>query len=320
VGSSATSLLAQRPARSPLSAGEIIGLLLLLGLTPLFFISGPAWLTTDTGRALANLAHVGVFALITLLMQGRIDLSRPRRWLLLTALVAAVSLAIELIQSQVGRSASWHDGLRNLTGTWLAIFWLQRPTAAVWAGRLLASSLLIIEIALVAMTAAAEQRMIDQLPLLSGMESKADVARWQGIASEVSQSGEVATEGDFSLQARLSTAAFTGISLSKLPNDWSEYSTLTFELYNPQSEDLPMTIRIHDAHHELSDQRWRFEDRFNKRIVVQPGWNHFEISLREVHQAPESRSMDLGLIKELRLFAAGLGEPKVIHADNFRFE
>lgn len=318
--SSASSLRLRKLGALHFSAGEIFLALLLLSVLPLFFITGPAWMTTDTARALSNLAHVVIFALGTILISGRVDLSRPRNWLLLTLVITAISLAVELIQSQVGRSASWHDGLRNLTGSWLAIFWLQRPSAAVWLGRSLATLLLLFEIGLAAGSAVAQQRMINQLPRLSDMESNWDVERWQGIASEIARSGDRATEGSHALQARLSTAAFSGISLTTMPNDWSKYNELRFDVYNPQGEELQITVRIHDADHQLAETPWRFEDRFNRRLLLEPGWNHFRISLREVEQAPEGRQMDLGLIKELRLFAAGLEEPKVIYADNFRLD
>jgi VanZ family protein len=321
VTSSASSLCTRKLNAFPFSAAEILLTLILLAVLPFFFVGAPAWMTTDIVRAFSNLAHIVVFALATLLVSGRIDLSHPRRWLLLTVIVVAISVVVELIQSQVGRSASWHDGLRNLTGTWLAIFWLQAPTATVWLGRIATALLLSMELGMVGGTIAAQQRMAAQLPLLSGMESSWDLERWQGIAGEeLARSEDYATEGNYALIARLTTSEFSGISLTKMPNDWRAYNELSFDLYNPQDHELQITVRIHDADHEVSEARWRFADRFNQRLMAEPGWNRYRISLKEVEQAPEGRKMDLSLIKELRLFAAGLEEVKVIYADNFRFE
>ncbi|MCW8194451.1 hypothetical protein F6455_06605 [Proteobacteria bacterium 005FR1] len=318
--SSASSLRVHKSQTFFHSAGEGLLALVLLAILPFFFVGAPAWMATDVIRALANLAHIGFFALATVLVAGRVDLRSPRRWLLLTGVVVIISLLIELIQSQVGRSATVHDGLRNLTGTWLAILWLQRPSAGVWLGRAIVGGVLLLELGLVAETIAAQQRMRAQLPLLSGMESVWDVNRWQGIASEVRQSDDHASEGTYALEARLGPTAFSGISMTRMPNDWSAYGELSFDVYNPQAKKLQLTVRIHDADHEIAEAAWRFEDRFNRRLLVEPGWNHYRISLAEVQQSPEEREMDMSLIKELRLFAAGLEEEKIIYLDNFLFD
>jgi VanZ family protein len=312
------SLAVQR-LTSPLQPGEILLALLLVALAPFFFVSGPAWLFGHTTGAFANLAHVIFFALLTLLIHRRIDLTRSRRWLVVTGAVAVASVVVELIQSQLGRTPSVHDGLRNLTGVWLVIFWLRRPATSVWLARFLATALLFVEFALVATRIAEQQRMFDQLPLLSGMEASWEVERWQAVASELGQSGEFASEGEFSLQVQLSTLPYSGIALRSLPNDWSRFGQLSFDIYNPHSDCLQITVRINDVHHERGDHPWRHADRFNQRLFVEPGWNTFEFPLREVREAPNDRSMDMELIKELRLFAAGLEEPKDIYVDNFRF-
>ena len=50
---------------------------------------------------------------------------------------------------------------------------------------------------------------------------------------------------------------------------------------------------------------------------MEPGWNHFQISLVEVEQAPENRKMNLKDVFRLGLFATNLKEPRVLFFDYF---
>jgi hypothetical protein len=144
---STTSFAAQR-LLLPRSGREVLFVILTLLSLPFFFINGPGWLSTDTGKAMSNLGHIPFFVLVTLLIRSRFFLKSAGGWLTVSLAAFALGGAIELIQSLVGRSASWHDVLRNLTGTWLVVFWLQRPTALMWFGRVVATSLLVIEMSL----------------------------------------------------------------------------------------------------------------------------------------------------------------------------
>lgn len=305
----------------PRSGREKVLVLLTLAALPFFFLgSGSSWLASDLGRAFANLGHIPFFALVTALIGSRFSLAAPGRWLAVSAVILALSIAIEFFQSQVGRSASWHDVLRNLTGSWLAIFWLQPGRPSVWCGRVTATSLLAMELFLFTSLAVSQQRLADQLPTLANFETPAEIERWQPLNSALAQSNGISSEGRFALQIDLSTAAYSGASLTKLPQDWSDYRRLNFDLYNPHADGLQMTLRIHDLRHEFGENKWQYNDRFNQRLDVQPGWNHYGVLLESIEGAPEMRRMDLSRIETLQLFATSLAEPKVVHADNFRLE
>lgn len=304
----------------PRSGGEALLLSLVIIALPFFFITGPGWLTTNLGKYLGNLGHIPFFALLTLLASSRLPLDRPRRWFLFSAAVLFVSLVMEFVQSRIGRSADWQDVLRNLVGSWLVLFWLQKPCIRIWSGRLATGSFVLAEVVLSLALALEQQQLEARLPTLADFENVSEEKRWEPIAGTVMQSEENASHGKFSLKGLLKAAPFSGISLSRLPHDWSAYNSLNFDLYNPQPKPLYMTLRIHDAGHELGDRRWQYYDRFNRRLKLQSGWNYYRIDLQTLRNAPESREMDLRFVENLSLFAAGLSEPKVIYADNFRLE
>lgn len=316
VASSATArtLIALR------SGGEgLLWLLLFLAL-PFFFVSA-SWFSDNSGQYLINLGHAPFFALLTYLVNSRVRLDRPRRWLTCSLAILAFSVLIEFIQSKVGRSADWRDVLRNLLGCWLILFWLRNSGSVLtWAGRILTAGLLLADIAIALNMAFSQYQLNARLPTLADFENSGDGEQWVAIASELSRSDEAASQGKFALKGQLSSAPFSGISLSRMPGDWSHYAWLDFDLYNPDPEELKMTLRIHDARHESGDRRWQYGDRFNRRLTLESGWNHYRIQLKTVEEAPENRELDLRSVKNLSLFAAGLSEPKVIFADNFRLE
>jgi hypothetical protein len=81
---------------------------------------------------------------------------------------------------------------------------------------------------------------------------------------------------------------------------------------------MAMTCRIHDRIHVQGAQR--FQDRFNRRYTIQPGWNRIHIPLLDVQQAPEGRAMDLNFIMAVGLFATRLDRLRIVFLDDIRLQ
>jgi hypothetical protein len=62
----------------------------------------------------------------------------------------------------------------------------------------------------------------------------------------------------------------------------------------------------------------RFQDRFNRRYTIQPGWNRIHIPLLDAQQAPEGRAMDLSAVMAVGLFATRLERPRTVFLDDIR--
>ena len=72
--------------------------------------------------------------------------------------------------------------------------------------------------------------------------------------------------------------------------------------------------RVHDQlHKELARA---YTDRFNTRFFVKNGWNDFQISLRDVQQAPATREMDMHKIEGFAIFVISQPRPRVLYLDN----
>ena len=67
---------------------------------------------------------------------------------------------------------------------------------------------------------------------------------------------------------------------------------------------MTLTLRVHDAAHDQ-----RYEDRYNVRLVVQPGVNRFTIPIDDILHAPDTRAMDLSRIRGIVVFAHALERP-----------
>ena len=290
-------------------------LLILLFAAPFFFVGGPDWSSGPLFTACWDLGHLAFFSLLFMLIQRKHALVKWQQWLTVTLVVLVISCVIEFIQTKVGRDGDWHDVVKNLTGTWLGLFWFQKPRPLVWAGRVLAILLLIPPLFIVARMAYLQEQAGKKFPLLSDFEQPYDVLRWEG---PVAQSQDYASQGKYSLKISLTTRKFSQASFKLFFGDWTGYEQLMFDVYNPGKDVVPMTLRIYDAEHEL--RHYAFNDRFNQSVLVSPGWNHYSFSVAAIENSPKDRKLDLQMVHDVTLFATRLPKPQVIYLDNFRLE
>jgi hypothetical protein len=156
-----------------------------------------------------------------------------------------------------------------------------------------------------------------QFPLLSDFETPFEEDRWRrNTNSSVDRS--VARHGKASMRVEMDTSTYSGVSFVYFPRNWTGYRFLHLDVLNPSSEEIKITCRIHDRRHEEGEQR--FEDRFNKLFRLRQGWNDLRIDLAEVARAPVGRTMDLGEIRLMGLFASKLPMPRTIFVDHVRLE
>lgn len=286
--------------------------------SPLFFIGGPDWLSAPLFRTAWDQGHWVFFACLLFWLQGRWPLRQPRQWLVLTLVVLVLSAVIEGVQSLVGRQATWQDILTNLIGTWVGLFWGQRTTPWVWLGRLISLLLVLWQSQGVVEQGLAEYRQFRQFPVLSDFESRWDLVYWGG---EVKRVKEPVAQGRYSLAVPLLSTRenpYAGTHFRHLVGDWRGYRTLNLSIYNPDADSLRMTLRINDEIHDRTENL--YSDRYNGRLMVEPGWNHYRIPLEDIANAPEARTMDLAHVNRLLIFATGVSEPRWVYLDNLRLK
>ena len=108
---------------------------------------------------------------------------------------------------------------------------------------------------------------------------------------------------------------YSGIRIDETYPDWRGYTFFELDIYSELPLAQSIALRIHDLHH--NDY---FVDRFNKTLIISPGFNHFKILLDDIRQAPVGREMDMEAIKSILLFATRPPHAFTLYIDNIRLE
>src|SRR5690606_22107629 len=98
-----------------------------------------------------------------------------------------------------------------------------------------------------------------------------------------------ATEGHYALKLVFGTDRYSGVALDWFLGDWRGYEYLVFDVFNPDSEPLPVMIRIHDRQHDLGDMA--YADRFNRRLTLATCHCQVKRAFVEVLRAPGGSEM-----------------------------
>lgn len=294
---------------------KILPLVILIGAFPFFFLGGSIESSSSLLGAIWDCGHVVFFIALVMLISRKVDVNNWRVAFIITATVFFTGGLIEIIQASIGRDGNWDDLFRDLTGTWLGLFWIQSANKWVWAGRIFAIIFLIPNITAVFFESWYEIRARQEFPLLVGFESYVE-SHWGKKEDE--RSTQYRTQGEYSLKVVLAAKNYSGIKFSRLQPDWRGFKQFGFDIYNPEPTSFYMTVRVNDAQHGLS--QWAMKDRFNATFQLNPGWNHLSYSIDVIEHAPADRLMDLSHITWIEIFVGKLPESRIIYLDNLRLE
>lgn len=277
--------------------------------------------------ALQNSGHAAVFALLTvsvlpLLSAPRPPLSAPRAPLFVI-LCLLLGLAVEFVQSHIGRQASCKDLWLNMAGVGIGLCVLAavprrhdprlRAAATIAGLALLAASF--------AQPALWWQRQLERdrlFPTIAAFESPVirHFARAGGGGELALVPAPAAWQQNRSRVARLTLArrsSWPGMSIRPVYPDWRGYRALYFEIFSPAAAPLNLSLRIHDSRHNNE-----YDDRFNRQLQVSPGINRYTIDLQQIRTGPRYRSMDMDSIQTLIWFAHRPPEAQTVFLDNIK--
>lgn len=283
--------------------------LLLICLTSLFFVGGPDQVTYPTIRYAWNMGHIVFFALVTLFLiriRRKSVMEKPHRALLI---LLAVSLSLESVQLFLGREFSLFDILRNLTGFALVVLLFNRK-ALHYGVTLLLAAFLLFDLSGLAKTMVIDWQLQNRGPVIDDFEKKLTVNQWRGRIQRVAD--EQNPENHL-IKVWFPPRRYTGIALTSLKRDWSEYQTFSLRLFNPKPFEQTLTLRLNDFAHQQAKQK--YDDRYNQQLVLANGWNTFEIPLEDIRNAPADREMDLTQMYQLVLFYPDLDEWRELKLD-----
>ena len=297
----------------------LLGLFVLV-VAPFFFVGGPDASSSVLLKNVWNFGHIIFFAILLLLIQSSKPLVGWKTWLWVTIIAIAVGALIEFVQFFVGRNASLDDVLHNVFGVWLGLFWGQKPSRVIWRMRFMSGLLITPAAWLVIDSGIAHITMHNQFPLLNSFESRHELQQLHANNTlvKIQQTQQFHTHGISSAQVSLATHPYSGVSLLGSYGDWNGYAALSLDLFNPDTEPLELVVRIADVQHDRGDNN--FNDRFNRRILLQQGWNQVQIDLNDVRNAPYKRVMHMHQISDITIFAVGLLRTREFYLDNVKLQ
>jgi hypothetical protein len=96
-------------------------------------------------------------------------------------------------------------------------------------------------------------------------------------------------------------------------SDWCGYTSLCFDIYNPQEKEIRVSVRIDDQEEHLD-----YGDRYNKGFILQPGMNDMKIPLNTLMTSATRRKLDTRKIHRLLIFLVRPERKVVMYVDYFR--
>lgn len=253
---------------------------------------------------------------------------------LILACVVALGGCLEIYQLYGPGEASWGDLGRDMLGafstTLLAISFdskfcaslsIRLRTIVAWSLRLIAMVLLCSGAATLVDVTLALVHRARLFPSLCGFESRWDrpfTITANGALLSFKTPPREFTRARGAAVGKVIFAgreAFPQFELRGGFGNWSAYETLAFEILSLEAEPVTLTLRVHDRNHTNE-----YSDRFNREFEVQPGQNSITVSIDDIRTAPARRTMDLGAIASVVLFADSPRRSFTLYFDEFRLQ
>ncbi len=304
-----------------------IKIIIIAILTTFLFIGG-----TDNGedRVLKQFWETGHFVLFfvsifTLLQFNKIQQIKTIYLFLLTGLFCIIiGFTTEFLQKLVGRNFQILDVINDTVGGYAGLLLYQlissiksdkqnkKAMSLLYFTGLILLSIIGTKSFLIAVYD--KWNIYNAFPIISNFEGPLEVERWDYFAATLSKSKNHIRHGKYAMKIRFSPSQYPRISLEHFIRDWGAYNNINFSVFNSQSQTIVINAKIYDNKHIKIGAN--FSDRFNQKIILQPGWNDIEISLSQVKKSPAARLMNLNNIRSFSLFMIDLKQPSTIYLDD----
>ena len=143
-------------------------------------------------------------------------------------------------------------------------------------------------------------------------DKELDSIQWK-CHTLVSLSDEHATHGIKSLRMEFYPSDYPRLHPHLDLNDWKKFKKLCFDLYNPLTEDVSISVLIDD--HTVYTE---YPDRYNKDFIIKPGLNRLTIPFNTLITSGTHRALDLKKIYKLMIFMSHPAKKYVLYVDWIR--
>jgi VanZ family protein len=290
------------------------------------FVANPAQ-PTMLREALLDAGHAPLFGVIALGLLRPCSRSRRagfRRYALAWVGTLFLGAGTELAQLLCARDADVRDVARDVLGATAALLFASALRPATdglirwrWPRILAGLGLLGVAFSPVAMLGLAYAERDAAFPRICDFDG-GWFRRFAGVIDArmtvVGRRWECGPKGgEHVVEITLLPSDYPGFWIREPVADWSAFRTLEFEVYSDLSTDQELVLRIDDAGHN-----GRYEDRFDRTIVIRPGCNPVVVPLADVRAAPRGRAMDMTQIRHVGLFAVRPSVPMTLYLTSFR--
>jgi hypothetical protein len=280
--------------------------LLVLGLVTvcaLFFIPFELDALRPFTEKLSDAAHFPLFVGITLAFTALFG--GKRRLGALAALVLV--FGIEGLQPLTGRSAGEIDIVNGVLGVFCTTVGISLVQRSVKSWLKVFYGFFVFGVTLLVFspplrTYQAVMLRARMFPTLASFENSVELSLWRTTGPILTSANYLGLteswrrDGKQALVFVSKGDGFGGIEYSAGDSDWSEYQTLVIPL-TISSGGAEVGVRIDD-----DEECDRFEDRFNRSFVLEPGEHELRIPLEDVRRGPEGRELNVKRIRRLIIF------------------
>jgi len=298
--------------------------LFILLLSCLLFIGGSDTSSHRIYQEFWNTGHMVLFAGLAMILLP-LPLFDKKPWWLLFAFISlfclVLGMAIEAIQLVVGRSFEMKDLLNDLLGGYLGLLFftaLQSQRPIIIRVVMYPLMLLLVVVALRPLVSVVVDEFImeDEFPVLADFETPYELSRWDTHLASISIDDKQVRYGQKAMRIEFVAGEYPGISLKSFPGVWQGFATVKFSVYNTTDLDITIKLKIYDRQH--IDDGYEYSDRFNRELILRPGWNDFSIATENIQAAPKLRSLELGDVASFSLFLNELDKPMLMYFDGLR--
>ena len=273
----------------------------------------------NSGHALALFTLAFTFSLYF----DKFFASSSRRTVILSFCVCVVfSGLVEIVQSKIGRSASWSDFLMDLVGISagaLAFLSLKIKGMSQFILPFVALTLLLGCFISPFRWLYAEKVRDSVFPIIGDFETPAVNRYFKGSYSASLTVVDAPEEwlGNESKVARIDVrpGSWPGIQAFEMQDDWRDYSTLKFQVYNPQAESLRVVLRVNDTNHDN-----KHDDRFNRTYDLAPGEHEISVEIDDIIHTRSGRVLNQKRLQNLMVYMNKPTATYTLYFDNFRLE
>lgn len=299
--------------------------LTVIGLLALMTFGGlPPWprfyvILNDAAHAPVS----GVLAFFAWTLLGRHSAFTPAiRASLAFSATLGCGLAVEVTQGLIGRDFEWKDLATDALGALAAlgfIAWRRlrcTPQSQLQAFRHIALAVALLAAAVVGLPVAevalAYRARAQHFPALLQPGEPRDLYFVAGSGARYVVGALPHTfqaiEGESGFRLELGDGPWPGLALTEPEPDWTGFRVLNFDIINPGTESLTLTIRVHDRAHNQEQF-----DRFNRSFEVPAQTRKvLAIPTSDIQRGPINRDLDLGNVAGLAIFSSGHHDPGAI--------